>query len=521
MNRRLIFIFSIFLAVMTGFLMQLQARTASAQEEPLEVLLPSVAGAFYPADAESLRADINRLLESADPPEIDGRIVAVIVPHAGYIYSGPVAAYAYKAIAGQAQRQADKQLDAVFVLAFSHRGGFRDVYVYYKGSVETPLGKIAVNEKLAREFMLSDPRLSFSQRVFQREHSAEVQMPFIQSVLPDVPVVPVMFGLQTTANVEAVSKALEKIAAKYHILVVATTDLSHYNPYEKAKALDAVTVNRIMEGDPRKMARYADEYRDRMCGLAPVVTVLSFAESRHAEPVLLKYANSGDTSGRKDAVVGYISIAFVRRAGQSKQIEKTDAVTGAGAGTGESGDEYLSDDEKKALLRLARSSLESIVVEKKLLEVDAPDSERLREDGAAFVTLRKGGKLRGCIGRMEAATPLYQTVVRMAASAATQDRRFPPVRPDELEDIHIEVSVNTPLRPVAGPEEIVLGKHGVVVAKGLRQGVFLPQVATETGWTKEEFLRYLCLHKAGLEPDAYKDGARLYVFTSVVFEEEE
>ncbi len=498
---------------------QSPSASDSVSGKKLGVLPPSVAGAFYPADADKLRADIGRYLESASPPAIDGEIAAVIVPHAGYIYSGPVAAYAYKAIARQAEKwsgDGDKGLDAVFVLAFSHRGGFNGVSVYYEGSVETPLGRAAVNEKIAGEFMSLHPRLSFSQRVFQGEHSAEVQIPFLQSILPDVPIVPVIFGQQGVSNIEAVSDALVKIAEKYRILVVATSDLSHYHPYEEANALDGETVRLIVDGNPRKMVRHIDEHSGAMCGPAPVVAALSFAESRHAAPVLLKYANSGDTAGRKDAVVGYASIAFVRN--ESAKADKPGAGNASGAET--EAEDYLSDEDKETLLRLARSSVESIVRDKKILAVEAPEGETLRANGAGFVTLKINGRLRGCVGRMEAVTPLYQTIVQMAAAAATQDRRFRPVKPEELDDIHIEISVNTPLRPVAGPEDITLGKHGVVVAKGLRQGVFLPQVADETGWSKDEFLRNLCAHKAGLEPDAYKDGARLYVFSSIVFEEE-
>jgi AmmeMemoRadiSam system protein B/AmmeMemoRadiSam system protein A len=519
MKRSHIFILFLLLVLIASAPLQSQTRPLAAIDEPLESLPPSVAGAFYPADAETLKAGLKRYLESANPPAIEGEIVAVIVPHAGYIYSGPIAAYAYKVIAEQLRMRGDEpgsKPDAVVVLAFSHRGGFNDVSVYYKGSVETPLGQIRVNEKVAREFMESDKRLSFSQRVFMGEHSVEVQMPFIKRVLPDVPVVPVIFGRQGAANIDAVSRALEKIAKKYRIIVVATSDLSHYKPYKKANALDAETVDLILKGDPRKMARYAGERSDRMCGPAPVLAALSFAESQNAEPVLLKYANSGDTAGSKDAVVGYTSIAFVKNAGL-----RSEASGPKSAPEDKEGDEdYLSEDDKKTLLRLARGSVESIVRERRPLEVDPPESARLRDDGAAFVTLRIDGRLRGCIGRIEAKTPLYQIVVDMAAEAATEDHRFRPVRPDELAEIHIEISVNTPLRPVGGAEDIELGKHGVVVAEGLRRGVFLPQVATESGWTKEEFLRNLCSQKAGLAPDAYENGARLFVFTSIVFEEE-
>ena len=490
--------------------------------EPLGVLKPSVAGSFYPADAEVLRANITGYLEKAVLPEIDGEIVAAIVPHAGHIYSGPIAAYAYKAIGQQEQKRiaaGEGKLDAAVVLAFSHRGGFADVSVYYSGALGTPLGHAVVNEAIAKEFMSADSsRLSFNQQVFLGEHSAEVQIPFLQTVLPDIPIVPVIFGRQGLANIETVVKGLKRITKNNRIVVVATTDLSHYMPYDRANAIDGTTVNMIVKGDSTEMARYASEHRSAMCGPGPALAAITYAESQGAEPVLLKYANSGDTAGEKDAVVGYTSIIFVKKDKLKKdqkaklpdrktEIEKTE-------------DEFLTEDDKKELLALARKSVESIVRDKKILRLEEPSGEKLKENGAAFVTLHKRGRLRGCIGRMDATEPIYKTVAHMAAAAAVQDPRFSPVRPEELDDIHIEISVNTPLRPVSGADEIVLGKHGVVVSKGMRQGVFLPQVATETGWTKEEFLSNLCSHKAGLAPDAYKNGAKLFVFRSIVFEEE-
>lgn len=507
--------------LLATFFMQTTACTSSAAEnEPHAVLRPSVAGSFYPANAKILKANIARYLEEAVLPDIDGEIVAAIVPHAGHIYSGPVAAYAYKAIGRHEKERiagGGQKLDAVVVLAFSHRSRYPNVSVYYKGAIETPLGRAVVNEAVAKEFMSADSRLSFNQGVFADEHSAEVQVPFLQTVLPDTSLVPVILGWQGRENIDAVVKGLEKVAKNNRIVVVATTDLSHYEPYEKANAFDSKTVNMILKCDPKKLAGYATEHRGAMCGPGTALAAVSFAESLGAEPVLLKYANSGDTAGRKDAVVGYASIIFVKK-DKSKKDEKA-ALSDSKNSTVEPEEEYLTEDEKKELLALARKSVESIVRHKKILQPQEPAGERLKENGAAFVTLHKAGRLRGCIGSMEPLEPLYSTVVRMAAAAATQDPRFSPIRPEELDDIHIEISVNTPLRSVSGPEEIILGKHGVVVSKGMRRGVFLPQVATETGWTKEEFLSNLCSHKAGLAPDAYKTDAKLSVFTSIVFEE--
>lgn len=490
-------------------------RVEGAAPPAPPVIRPSFAGTFYPADGKALRREISGYLKSANVPEIEGEIVALIVPHAGYMYSGPVAAYAYEALRRQVSGKNDTQrLDAAVVLGFSHRVRYPLVSVYYAGAMETPLGKALVNERLSLELLNSSPNVSFSEKVFSGEHSLEAQLPFIQTVLPDTQVVPILFGSQNFQNVQAVVDGLLKLAHKSRIVLIATTDLSHYKPYEEATELDKETLQRILSGDPRRLAQFLSEHYDRMCGPAPVLAAISFAESQQAEPVLLKYANSGDTAGTKDGVVGYAAVAFVKR---DSQKDAGDA-PGYVAPDFDMSD-YLTDEDKRTLLRLARQSLESFVREKRILTVEPPASPRLQQDGASFVTFKKGGQLRGCIGQMNATTPLYRSVIDMAVAAASQDHRFPPVREEELDDIHIEVSVNTPLRPVSGPDEIVLGKHGVVVTRGLRQGVFLPQVAAGTGWTKQEFLENLCVHKAGLEPDAYKKGAKLYVFSSIVFGE--
>jgi hypothetical protein len=504
-----------------------QNSPSSRSVEIPAVIPPSKAGSFYPANADALKGDIARYLNSANPPAIEGEIIAAVVPHAGYIYSAPVAAYAYKAIAKQAEARSKStggkaKLDAVVILAFNHQGVGQGVSVYYSGAMGTPLGKKPVSEKIAREFMGSDPRISFTREVFEGEHSAEVQIPFIQTALPDVPIVPILFSQQSLENVEMVEKGLEKIAKANRVLVLASTDLSHYHPYEEANSIDGRIVKQILEGNPRTMARFLNEQYENMrgpCGLGPVLGVLSFAESQGAEPVLLKYANSGDTAGGKDAVVGYATVVFAKKTAYDPAESNRQGPVNS-TKSNESDSYSLSDSDEKTLLQLARRSLESFVRDGRVLSVDPPTSEMLRKNGAAFVTINKHGQLRGCIGQMQATMPLYQTVIKMAVAAASEDPRFPPVRPEELKDIHIEVSVNSPLRLVSSPDEIVLGKHGVVVAKGFRQGVFLPQVATETGWTKEEFLRNLCAHKAGLPPDAYKQDAKLYVFTSIVFEEE-
>jgi len=180
----------------------------------------------------------------------------------------------------------------------------------------------------------------------------------------------------------------------------------------------------------------------------------------------------------------------------------------------------LNEQQQQILLRLARNTIEQYVTDRKVPDIPAGDPAFLPER-AVFVTLHKHGQLRGCIGGLEAREPLAEAVRSSAVSAATQDPRFPPVKPDELDDLEIEVSVLSPLQKIDSPDEIVVGEHGVMVAQGMRRGVFLPQVAPEQGWDRDTMLNYLCAHKAGLPADAWRRGADLYVFTTQVFSEED
>jgi len=225
---------------------------------------------------------------------------------------------------------------------------------------------------------------------------------------------------------------------------------------------------------------------------------------------ILKYANSGDTAGRKDNVVGYLSAAIY----QKEKIESRKAINGEVS-------EMLNEAQKKRLLQIARETIEAHIKDNKRLDFTEDDPTLNRELGA-FVTLHKHGQLRGCIGNIIGRGPLYLTVVDMAIESATGDPRFPQVTASELKDIEIEVSVLSELKKITSPDEIVMGKHGVLIRSGFRSGVFLPQVATETGWSKEEFMSNLCAQKAGLPADAWKKGeCDIYIYTAEVFSEKQ
>ena len=341
------------------------------------------------------------------------------------------------------------------------------------------------------------------------EHSVEVQLPFLQAVLKDFKLVPVLMTDFSEANCAALARALAALARDRSVLLVASSDMSHYPSYEDAVRVDKATLQAIQSLDPAKVAATTSGSLSQgtanlgtcLCGEGPVKAVLMAAHLLGADRAkALRYANSGDIPGSpRDRVVGYGAVAIYRSAAAGK--------TQAPARGAE-----LDQAQQQRLLSLARSTIEQYVTTRRAAEARETDPALLRP-AAAFVTLREGGDLRGCIGSLEPDAPLYRTVRDKAIAAAAQDPRFPPVAARELADLEIEISVLSPLRRVQSADQVELGKHGVVVAMSGRSGVFLPQVAQETGWTRDEFLSHLCYEKAGLPRDAWRRGASLYVFT--------
>lgn len=462
---------------------------------PEEVKKPVVAGAFYPASSVVLAGQVDKYLREANPQKIDGEVIALISPHAGYIYSGPVAAYGYRAIS-------DRKHDTVVIIGPSHYVAFNGVSVLEKGFYETPLGKVEIDSELVASLEKSKRSLIyFYPQAYEEEHSVEVQIPFLQRSLKDFKVVTLIIGNPTYKTCKDLSKALVAAIRESNkkILMIASTDMSHYYSYNDAVMKDQVTLSELLNFDAERLSQKVSEGECELCGVAPVLTVLLASKELGANKItVLKYANSGDTAGNKNRVVGYGSLAIYR------EEEK-----------------MLSSEQKKRLLVMARKTIEEYVRHKAKPEFNETDPELLKEKGA-FVTLHRGEDLRGCIGNIIGHGPLYLTVRDMAIASATEDPRFSPVIANELEDIKIEISVLSEPKRITNVNEIKLGVHGVIVKRGFRNGVFLPQVALETGWSKEEFLSNLCSHKAGLPANAWKDkDTEIYVFTAQVFGEGE
>ena len=399
------------------------------------------------------------------------------------------------------------------LLGFCHRAPFRGISIYKEGYFNTPLGAIEVDSDFASKLMACVRGASFYPPAFTGENSVEMQLLFIKKVLPEARVVPIAFGGSSFANCEMVASALADMTkGRDDVLIVASTDMSHYHTAAEARKIDLASVELLRNFAAKEIYDKSTKGEQIFCGYMPVATVLLAAKKTGADKInILQYANSGNITGDMKNVVGYTSAVIYRDSAASVDESKVKAKGGA----------MLNDSQRKILLRIAREAITAYLKTGKVLQVKEDDPVLNKEMGA-FVTLHEKNELRGCIGNIIGKGPLYLTVRDMAIESATGDPRFSKVTPDEMKDIDIEISVLSELEKVKNADEIELGTHGVLIRKGFSSGVFLPQVATETGWTKEEFLSCLCTHKAGLLPDAWKTGeADMYIFTAEVFGEKE
>jgi AmmeMemoRadiSam system protein B/AmmeMemoRadiSam system protein A len=471
---------------------------------------PAVAGQFYPGNPDSLAREVDRHIAAAGAVEVDGDVVGIVAPHAGYVYSGGVAGRAYAAVKGRAY-------DAVVVVAPSHRAAFRGTAVYARGGYETPLGVVPVDADLAAAIVDSSVGIVDEPRVHRDEHSLEVQVPFLQRALGRFRIVPVIMGDQGRSAVRALGERIAAAVAAApgrRVLLVASTDLSHYHDQATAERLDRRVVDAIAAFDPDGLVRLLASGDCEACGGGPTAAVMTAARALGADEArVLAYATSGDVTGDRDQVVGYVSAVLVGHGGARGAAGGDDPAVRA-----PSGPAGLTPPERKALLALARASIATE------LGVAAPPTPALSSavfdaERGAFVTLHRRGQLRGCIGYVRAVRPLREAVAEMAVQAAFHDPRFEPVTAGELDDIDIEISVLSPLEPVADASRIEVGRHGLVVQEGSRSGLLLPQVATEQGWDRETFLDHTCL-KAGLPAGSWKrKGVVILSFTAEVFGE--
>ncbi|MFN4228080.1 MAG: AmmeMemoRadiSam system protein B [Candidatus Ratteibacteria bacterium] len=454
-------------------------------------------GSFYPSKKEELKSLLDKFFKNVNYKEKieKEKIIGVIAPHAGYIYSGQVAAYSFKLLEGM-------NIKTVILIGRSHHSYFKGAIIDDRDGWETPFGKVEIDKDIF-EKLYKKKNFSVNKTLIDYEHSLEVEIPFLQYVLKNFKIFPILVGDASKENTDSIANDLyDVIKERKDWIIVVSTDLSHYYPYDLAKQKDLLLLETLKSKNINLIYSYLSAKKIEMCGDAALFILLKIAEKYpDYEIKILNYANSGDTSGKKSEVVGYGSAVLLRKERK--------------------GGNMLTKEQKIFLLKIARETLENYLSGKKLPEIKVDDPILIEKRGV-FVTLRKKGQLRGCIGYIEGVEPLYLAVRTMAINSAVKDPRFEPVTFNELKDIEIEISVLTIPKRVKSADEIVLGRDGVIVKRGFNQGVFLPQVAEETGWTKEEFLSYLCLHKAGLPPDAWKDPkTELYTFQAEVFSESE
>ena len=464
------------------------------------------AGQFYPGNKIVLENQLREFFEGAK--KITTKIVrnqnpqALIVPHAGYVFSGQVAASAFYQIPENAMYK------RVFVLASSHRYSFDGAAVYCSGNYNTPLGEIKVDTQFCKQLLKRSDLFYEHNAAHENEHSLEVQLPFLQHKLGEnLLLVPIILGTHDSVICKELANVLKSWFSEENLWVISS-DFSHYPEYENANKVDHLTATAICSNQPEKLQDVLKENKKlninnlatSLCGWTSVLTLMYITEGRNFDFEKIHYQNSGDEKkyGSKDRVVGYWSIAVY----------------------GKNNDFKISTKEKKELLEKARNSIKTYVITGNKGDLVPPESNGiLNEITGAFVSVYIEGKLRGCIGGFAQKKTLNELVQEMAVSAC-HDRRFEPVSPEELDKMDLEISVLSPLKKINSPDEIELGKHGIYIKDGLYSGTFLPQVALKTGWTLEEFLGHCSRDKAGLGWSGWKK-ADVFTYEAIVFRDPE
>jgi hypothetical protein len=483
---------------------------------------PAVAGLWYESSPEGLRMQVQSLLDRAartavptpsEPP------VALVVPHAGYVYSGSTAAAGFVHLRGGPWTR-------VVLIGPSHYGTFRGASIAPVAAYDTPLGPVYLDVDACRRLQ-AHALFARAPEAHVREHDLECQLPFIQVVLPKARIVPILVGDLGADDARTLAGLIAPLLDDRTVLVVST-DFTHYgpnygyvpfqdDPAGNLKKWNLKAAGQIAALDYRGFAEHIQTTHDTICGRnaigVAILALQQLAKKKTIRGRVVDYTTSGEITRDFTNSVSYVAILFA---------DPVD--TGAGQDKAAAAGYDLTAAERGTLLKLSRLTLETFFAEGKQQPADAAAlalTPRLKELRGAFVTLTRDGELRGCIGYVTPQVPLYQAVADMAVNAAVRDPRFPPVTRDELRKLRIEISVLSPLAPCPDPQSVQVGKHGLVIQKGGRSGLLLPQVPVEWGWDRRQFLEQVC-RKAGLPPNAYREpDAVLMTFTAVVFHEKE
>jgi len=470
-------------------------------EEPL-IRRPVVAGRFYDGNSVSLDRQVRKMINNADLSDEEDQVLALIVPHAGYVFSGEVAAAGYK------QLTAKHKIENVFLIGSSHRIAFEGASVYEKGYYQTPLGKIAVNGEITRRLINECELITFKEEAHVTEHSLEVQLPFLQVQLgSDFKIIPLIMGTHDIKECRGIANVLRPYFQPGNLFVIST-DFSHYPGYDDAVMVDHQTAEVILQNSSQLLFNRLQELKHSgkeglvtgLCGWTSVMTLLYLTEKRSAVNFEhLLYRNSGDIShGDKHGVVGYHAIAVRNSQSDSFQLTKED---------------------EESILCLVKNELlgffggEKEVINEALLVFQ-------QTQAGAFVSIYNENKLRGCLGRFGSSLTLGQVVKEMTLAAATRDQRFDPIKKEELLNLRYEISILTPRRKIKSIDEIVLGRHGIYIEKDEYHGVFLPQVAVKTGWTLEEYLGHCSKDKAHMGWDGWRE-ADIFVFEAIIISDKD
>ena len=467
------------------------------KQEP--VVRPATqAGRFYEGNSQRLSQEVDSFLTLHAKDKQYENMAAIIVPHAGYYFSGNVAATAYMSI------PKDKQYKRIFLLGPSHHEWLDGASVNSEADYyATPLGQIKVDRETAQALIATDSVFSYRPEAHDREHCLEVQLPFLQRRFEEVPpIVPIIISTNDFRKLKQMAEVLKPYFTDENLFVISS-DFSHYPSYEDACKVDAKTGKAVESGDVEEFIATIDanakngirNLATSACGGFPIITLMLMLDKSYEVKHLL-YQNSGDIDDHDQSrVVGYHAFAVLR--GEKKEFS-------------------LTDEEKSVLKKIAYDSIKDSLDGKGIAEANYTPNSSLNQKCGAFVSLHKQGRLRGCIGHFGEDTPLHEIVAEMARAAAFEDPRFQPLRREELDDIDIEISVLTPMRRIQSLDEFELHKHGIYIRKGYRSGTFLPQVADEVNWTKEEFVGHCSQDKAGLGWNGWRD-AELYVYEAIVF----
>jgi len=425
---------------------------------------PVVAGQFYPGTSSQLKAMIETFVDEKVARE---EVIGLVSPHAGYVYSGPVAGAVISKV---------KFKDTFVIMGPNHTGRGQPLSIMTQGTWQTPLGKVEIDSELGKQILATSSHLEEDHVAHQYEHSIEVQLPFLQYFKPDIKIVPIMLAYAGGDIYKEIGKDIARAIRESNrgVVIMASSDMTHYEPQESAQSKDTQAIEAILDLNEDELLRRIDELNISMCGYAPTVSLISAAKELGATGAeLVRYQTSGDTTGDYSAVVGYAGVIITAMS---------------------------------PLARLAKETVETYIREGKPPQSEALTPE-MKEKAGVFVSIHKLGGLRGCIGTFDPQCEnVAEEIINNAVSSATRDPRFPPIAPDELEGLSYSVDVLTKPEPIASQDQLDPKKYGVIVESGFRRGLLLPDLE---GVDTVDYQIEICRQKAGIAPD---EPVKLYRF---------